>query len=88
MKRQLGIFAVVVAVALSLGACGEKKPAADATKEKASAEADAKVKEAVEIATAAYVYGYSLITTEVTRVQMSNVPKIEGLRAPMSMFLK
>jgi hypothetical protein len=29
--------------------------------------------EAIEIATDAYVYGYSLITTEVTRVQMSNV---------------
>jgi hypothetical protein len=50
----------------------EKKPAADATKEKASAEADAKVKEAVEIATDAYVYGYSLITTEVMGVQMSD----------------
>ena len=30
----------------------------------------------------AYVYGYSLITTEVTRVQMSNVDKIEGMHAP------
>jgi hypothetical protein len=31
----------------------------------------------------AYIYGYSLITTEVTRVQMTNVAKAEGLRAPM-----
>jgi hypothetical protein len=31
--------------------------------------------EAKSIAVDAYVYGYSLITTEVTRVQMSNVPK-------------
>src|SRR3954454_9149741 len=31
----------------------------------------------------AYIYGYSLITTEVTRVQMSNVPAPEGLHAPM-----
>ena len=38
--------------------------------------------EARQIAEDAYVYGYSLITTEVTRVQMSNVPKTEGLRAP------
>lgn len=43
--------------------------------------------EALAIATDAYVYGYSLITTEVTRVQMSNVPKQEGLRAPMNSFL-
>ncbi|HEU4437915.1 MAG TPA: DUF1254 domain-containing protein, partial [Methylomirabilota bacterium] len=42
--------------------------------------------EAVEIATDAYVYGYSLITTEVTRVQMSNIPKVETLRAPMNAF--
>src|SRR5262245_8976811 len=43
-------------------------------------------KEAVEIATDAYIYGYSLITTEVTRVQMSNVPKVEAVRAPMNEF--
>jgi hypothetical protein len=43
--------------------------------------------EAIEIATDAYVYGYSLITTEVTRVQMSNVPKPEGLRGPMNQFI-
>ena len=30
--------------------------------------------EARQIAEDAYIYGYSLITTEVTRVQMSNVP--------------
>jgi hypothetical protein len=43
--------------------------------------------EAQQIATDAYVYGYSLITTEVTRVQMSNVPKVEGLTAPMGQFI-
>ena len=35
----------------------------------------------------AYVYGYSLITTEVTRVQMSNVAAQQGLRAPMGQFI-
>jgi len=45
------------------------------------------VDEAKAIAMDAYVYGYSLITTEVTRVQMSNVPKIEGLHAPMGQFI-
>jgi hypothetical protein len=42
--------------------------------------------EAEQIAFDAYVYGYSLITTEVTRVQMSNVPKAEALRSPMGQF--
>ena len=34
----------------------------------------------------AYVYGYSLITTEITRVQMSNVDKVAGIQAPMGEF--
>jgi hypothetical protein len=44
------------------------------------------VSETEQIAIDAYVYGYSLITTEVTRVQMTNVAKPETLRAPMGMF--
>jgi Protein of unknown function (DUF1254) len=43
--------------------------------------------EAQEIAEDAYIYGYSLITTEVTRVQTSNVPKAESLRAPSNQFV-
>jgi hypothetical protein len=43
--------------------------------------------EAEQIAIDAYVYGYSLVTTEITRVQMSNVPKLEGLAAPMGQFI-
>lgn len=35
----------------------------------------------------AYVYGYSLITTEVTRVQMTNVTATDGLRGPMGQFI-
>ena len=81
------VLALIVTIMLGFTACGDKKPAADATKERASAEADAKVKEAVEVATDAYVYGYSLITTEVTRVQMSNFNKLETLRGPMNQFV-
>src|SRR5262245_52761212 len=43
--------------------------------------------EAAKIGVDAYVYGYSLITTEVTRVQMTNVTKAEGLRGPMNHFI-
>ena len=49
--------------------------------------ADPKVKEAVDIATDAYVYGYSLVTTDVTRIQMSNVPAVEALKAPPNQFV-
>jgi hypothetical protein len=44
-------------------------------------------KEALDIATDAYIYGYSLITTEVTRVQMTNVDKVEALRGPIGQFI-
>ncbi|MBF7730936.1 DUF1254 domain-containing protein [Pseudomonas sp. N040] len=43
--------------------------------------------EAQQIATDAYVYGYSLVTTDVTRIQMSNVDKAEGLHAPLGQFI-
>lgn len=43
--------------------------------------------EAKSIAVDAFVYGYSLLTTEVTRVQMTNVAKAEGLHAPMNQFI-
>jgi hypothetical protein len=46
----------------------------------------AKVKEAVDIATDAYVYAYSLVTTDVTRIQMSNRAKPEALGAPLNEF--
>ena len=42
--------------------------------------------EARQIAEDAYVYGYSLITTEVTRVQGSNVSKPDGIHAPTGQF--
>jgi len=53
----------------------------------ASAADPAKVKEAVDIAADAYVYGYSLVTTDVTRIQMSNVPALEALKAPPNQFV-
>ena len=42
--------------------------------------------EAKQIAVDAYIYGYSLITTDVTRVQMSNVAKVEEIKAPTGTF--
>jgi hypothetical protein len=49
--------------------------------------ADLNADEARQIALDAYIFGYSLITTEVTRVQMSNVGKVEALRAPTGQFI-
>jgi hypothetical protein len=47
----------------------------------------ASVDAAKKAALDAYLYGYSLVTSEVTRVQMSNVSKPVGLKAPMGMFI-
>ncbi len=51
------------------------------------ASAELAPQEAVAIATDAYVYGYSLVTTDVTRIQMSNVAEATELQAPLNQFL-
>lgn len=53
----------------------------------ASASAAPVKENAVAIAEEAYVYGYSLITSEVTRVQMTNVSKADELHAPINTFI-
>jgi hypothetical protein len=45
------------------------------------------VDEAKQIAVEAYIYGYSLITTNVTRVQMTNVPAVEAFQGPVNNFI-
>ncbi len=47
---------------------------------------DLELKQVQEIALDAYIYGYSLITSEVTRVQMTNVAAVEEMKAPMGTF--
>ena len=62
MKRKHLFLFLVLITALEMIACSDTAP-----KPAASTQSDAN--EALSIATDAYVYGYSLITTEVTRVQ-------------------
>lgn len=71
-------YGKLVALALLLGA---------ATNGGARAGSTPTPEEAKAIALDAYVYGYSLITTEVTRVQMTNIDKVDGLRGPMGQFV-
>lgn len=42
--------------------------------------------EARQIAIDAYIYGYSLVTTDITRLQMSNVAEVGQLSAPLGAF--
>jgi hypothetical protein len=90
--RKLLSIIVIAGAVLGLTACGEDKRAVEAAKDKAAAAAQAKAQEAKiqaakAIAEDAYIYGYSLVTTEVTRVQFANVPKAEGFTAPMGQFV-
>lgn len=45
-------------------------------------------KEARELAIDAYIYGYSLVTMEMTRRVMTNVAEPTGTRAPMGQFVR
>ena len=40
------------------------------------------------LATDAYIYGYPLVTMEMTRRVVTNVPTVEGTRGPMGQFIK
>ena len=63
-------------------------PAAQAAPPSAPAPDQAKEKEAFDIGVEAYIYGYSLVTMEMTRRVLTNVAKPEGKAAPMGQLLK
>ena len=44
--------------------------------------------EALNLGTEAYIYGYPLVTMEMTRRVMTNVATVEALRGPMGQFIK
>ena len=81
------ILAILVAVTLSVVACGKKEPAADAKKdEKASTESAAKENEALDTAVEAYIYAYPLMTMEYTRRASVNVAAPIGTKAPLGQY--
>jgi len=94
MKTKVARMMVwVFALAIMLAGCGGKTETAKTEKAKTEAaaktdEAAAKEKEALETGIEAYVYGYPLVTMELTRRVMTNVVKPEGTRAPMGQFVK
>jgi hypothetical protein len=101
-RRTTAALAATLAAITLLASCGKqeaedaaKKAEQVATEAKAKAEADAKAAEAAAkeaeafaLAAEAYVYGYPLVTMEMTRRIMTNVEKPEGTRAPMGQFVR
>jgi hypothetical protein len=64
------------------------KAEAAAKEAEAAAKDAAKEAEAFALAAEAYVYGYPLVTMEMTRRIMTNVEKPEGNRGPMGQFVR
>jgi len=86
--------ALVVAILATLAACSKEPPPKPPEPPKAAPAPDpaalaaAREKEALEIATDAYVYGYPLVTMEMTRRVMTNVARPQGTRAPMGQLIR
>ena len=79
MDRKLFAVSRVIAVVLTL--LGTAIIGAASAQDK-KLDAD----EAAEIGVEAYIYGYPLVTMEMTRRLMTNAATVEGLRAPMGQF--
>jgi len=94
MKTKVSrVMVWVFVLAVMLAGCGGKTETAKTEKAKTdeaakAAEAASKEKEVLETGIEAYVYGYPLVTMEMTRRVMTNVSKPEGTHAPMGVFVR
>ena len=84
-KKHLSALLIII-LATVFVACATKKAAT--VKPEQSAADQAKEQEALAIGTEAYIYGYPLVTMEMTRRVMTNVEKPEGTRAPMGYLVR
>ena len=80
MKTKTILLAVCGLLAFLLTSCTENKPTEPAK--------NAGLEEALSIATDAYVYGYPLVTMDMTRNQLTNVSVPDAAHAPVGQLLK
>jgi hypothetical protein len=71
---RLNIILILITASIIFTACSKKSEVTPA--------------EAMQIAEEAYIYGYPLVTMEMTRRVMTNVSEPEGTRAPMGQFVR
>ena len=81
MDNRHALLLLVLTVALSMIACSDSGT-------KSATTAQPGVEEAVSIATGAYIYGYPLVTMDMTRRQLTNVATPDAVHAPMGQLLK
>ena len=74
---------LILLLAFGLFSCAQEAPKQEPAKPAGLSEV-----EALAIATDAYIYGYSLVTMEMTRRVMTNVVKPQGTHGPMGQFVK
>ena len=82
----LSMLATVPALAQQAAPPKSATPTEQATPPTTPTPDQAKEQEALDIGVEAYIYGYPLVTVEMTRRVTTNVAKPEGLRAPMGQF--
>ncbi|MFN8054440.1 MULTISPECIES: DUF1254 domain-containing protein [unclassified Gordonia (in: high G+C Gram-positive bacteria)] len=84
-RRRRALTAVVsISVALTLAACSSSTSPDDETSAGGTLSAD----ETKTIVEDAYIYGYPLVTMDMTRKVMTNVAQPEGTRAPIGQFVR
>jgi hypothetical protein len=84
MKRKtIVIIATIMFLLVILLSCAQEAPKQEAPKPAGLSESDA-----LAIATEAYIYGYPLVTMEMTRRVLTNVAAVESQKAPMGQFAK
>ena len=81
MKAKCAFVLSILAVTLNMIACSDS-----GTKPAASGQPG--VEEAVSIAVDAYIYGYPLVTMDMTRKQFTNVAAPDAAHAPMGQILR
>lgn len=83
MKRKT--VRIISAITIALAIFAGSKEQTYAAPEKAAEPGE---QELASIATEAYIYGYPLVTMEITRRVSTNVAKPEGTKAPMGQFAR
>ena len=85
MNRTIRWLISLAAVASLTAAAGSKT---GSSQKPAKLKGKLTAREALEIATDAYIFGYPLVTMDMTRRVMTNVRYPEGMRAPMGQFAR